>query len=174
MIPEFIIDLMTFPGVMVHGLARRLVCDWTGTKVWEVCYFRIGTPSGFVIHDAPATVWGHLLIDASPLLFNSLIGGLIGLLAVPLKHVDGLLGNSVLVLVLWLAVSIAMHAFPEARAAQAIWAAIGRRDAPLSARLLGTPLVGLLYVGVWGSFFRFDFFYGVGVVLGLQYLLRLL
>jgi hypothetical protein len=67
----------------------------------------------------------------------------------------------------WLAVSVAMHSFPSTRDASSIWHALWAEKAPGTARLVGTPLVGLIFVGAIGSVFWLDLAYGVGVALAL-------
>ena len=79
MIPGFIITILTFPGVIVHELAHELVCALLGVRVRKVCYFRVGNPPGYVVHDSPETVMGHILIGTGPFLVNSVVGVVLGL-----------------------------------------------------------------------------------------------
>lgn len=165
-IPGFIISLVTFPGVIVHELAHVLFCRLTGTPICEVCYFRIGNPAGYVIHDQPSSVWRHILIGVGPFFLNSLIGLAAGV-AAELMHMDldkMTTGGNVFV---WLAVSIAMHSFPSTGDARSIWSAVWSPGSPLSARLLGTPLVVIIFSGALGSFFWLDALYGFLLVFGL-------
>lgn len=173
MIPGFIITWITFPGVIVHEFAHKLFCQWTGTKVHQVCYFRFGNPAGFVVHEIPASVWQHVLIGIGPLFVNTAGGFVLGLLAIPLVHLSGEVGAFINIVVVWLAVSIAMHSFPSTGDARSIWNAIWRKDAPITAKLIGTPLVGLIYLGAIGSVVWLDLLYGIGVVVGLPILLHL-
>lgn len=119
-IPGFIITWITFPGVIVHELAHKLFCHWTGTKVLQVCYFRFGNPAGFVIHEKPATVWTHMLIGIGPLFVNSMLGLAIGLLALLFKQ----RAEPLFLGLIWLAISVAMHSFPSTGDAKSIWTAI--------------------------------------------------
>ncbi len=173
MIPGFIITWLTFPGVMVHELAHKLFCEWTKTKVLEVCYFRFGNPAGYVAHELPSSVWRHVLIGIGPLFVNTVLGFCIGLFAIPFMREHSGAGEFVKYAVLWLAVSIAVHSFPSTGDAQSIWGAIWSKESPLSAKVLGTPLVGLIYAGALGSIFWLDLIYGIGVVVGLPSLLHL-
>ena len=68
---------------------------------------------------------------------------------------------------MWLAVSIAMHSFPSTGDAQGIWRAVWEKGVPITARLVGTPLVALILAGAVGSVFWLDLLYGIGVVIGL-------
>jgi len=172
-IPGFILSWITFPGVVVHEFAHKLFCHWTGTKVIQVCYFRFGNPAGFVIHEVPPSTWRHILIGIGPLFVNTVSGFLIGLLIIPLTKTNGDLGAFSQILVVWLAVSVAMHSFPSTGDAKSIWAAIRKKGAPVSAKILGAPLVGLIYLGAVGSFFWLDLIYGIAVVVGLPVLFGL-
>lgn len=165
-LPGFIMATATFPGVMVHELAHVVCCRLTGTKVHEVCYFQADNPPGYVIHERPTNVWKHIFIGVGPFLFNSLIGLGFGVVAWKMHwdpdHVDWLGG-----VFLWLAISIAMHAFPSTGDARSIWRAIWREGAPFTARVLGTPLVAIIFLGAIGSFFMLNLIFGLGVVLAL-------
>lgn len=172
-IPGLIITWLTFPGVIVHEFAHKLFCQWTGTKVLQVCYFRSGTPAGFVIHEAPSSVWKHILIGIGPLFVNTLLGAVIGLLALPLKHLNGDAGAFISIVVMWLAVSVAMHSFPSTGDAKSIWSAIWKKDIGFGAKIVGAPLVGVIYLGALGSIFWLDFVYGCGVVIAAPVMLNL-
>jgi hypothetical protein len=169
MIPGFIITWITFPGVIIHELAHKLFCQWTGTKVLQVCYFRFGNPAGFVIHEKPATVWKHILIGVGPLFVNTGIGLAVGLLALPFKTN----AEPLFIGLMWLAISIAMHSFPSTGDAKSIWEAIWEKEAPILSKVVGTPLVGIIVLGAIGSIFWLDLIYGCGVVIGLPALLNL-
>jgi hypothetical protein len=161
MIPGFIITWLTFPGVIVHEFAHKFFCSLTGTKVLQVCYFRFGNPAGYVIHENPATVWQHILIGIGPLFVNTGLGLLIGMCAIPFKQSS----SPVFGALMWLAVSIAMHSFPSTTDAKSIWKAVWHQEAPISARAVGTPLVGLIFLGAAGSIVWLDLIYGVAIVM---------
>jgi hypothetical protein len=161
-IPGFLITWATFPGVIVHEFGHLLFCRFTGTPVREVCYFRFGNPAGYVIHDRPSSIWKHILIGFGPLIVNTVLGFLLGLIASrqmlnsgSLKFVGGIL--------FWLAVSVAMHSFPSTGDAKSLWHALWKEKSPVMARIVGTPLVGAIYLGAFGSVFWLDLLYG-GVV----------
>lgn len=52
-IPGFLISIVTFPGVIVHEMAHQIFCRLCGVAVFDVCYFRFGNPSGYVVHEIP-------------------------------------------------------------------------------------------------------------------------
>jgi hypothetical protein len=162
-IPGVLISLVTFPGVIVHELAHVAFCKFTDTRVLKVCLFRLGNPAGYVIHEQPSTVWRHILIGVGPFFVNTFLGLMLGIIAIPL-HMD--LDHPTLfqVFFLWLGVSIAMHSFPSIGDARSIWHAMWSQVAPISARLIGSPLVFVIFAGAIGSIFWLDVLYGVGVV----------
>jgi hypothetical protein len=172
-VPGVLITLLTFPGVVVHELAHQLFCRWTGTRVLRVCYFRLGNPAGYVIHQRPASVWKSILIGVGPLFVNTAAGLAIALVAIAL-HRSRHPNPGLFAALAWLAIAVAMHSFPSTGDARAIWSALWARGAPLTARLFGTPLVGLIYLGAFASIFWLDLAYGLGVAIGIPYLLHLL
>jgi hypothetical protein len=164
-IPGFIITWLTFPGVIVHELAHLAFCRITNTPVLQVCYFRFGNPAGFVIHEPPSSIWRHILIGIGPLFVNTLtgltIGAALGLMRIEIDELSLVSGTA-----LWLGVSIAMHSFPSTGDAQSIWAALWVAGTPLAARLVGAPLVGLIYLGALGSILWLDLIYGMALSSG--------
>jgi len=136
------------------------MCRLTGTPVLKVCYFRVGTPSGFVIHDQPASGWKHFLISVAPFLINTIVGFLIALptsLALMGKAemgpLDMLLG--------WLGLSVAMHAFPSTGDASSMWQALRVPGASWLLRLIGYPVIAIIYLGAVLSVVWLDVIYGV-------------
>jgi hypothetical protein len=169
-IPGFLISIATFPGVIIHELAHAMFCKLTGTPVHKVCYFRIGNPSGYVIHGMPTSVWKHILIGIGPFFLNTLLGLACGLAAILMHiNVDKLtFGSGVFI---WLAVSIAMHSFPSTGDAGSMWRSIWTKGSPVTAKLLGTPLVAVIFLGAFGSIVWLDLVYGIGIVFGLPKLI---
>lgn len=162
-IPGFLISIATFPGVVVHELAHVAFCKFTDTRVLEVCYFRVGNPAGYVIHEKPSTVWRHVWIGIGPFFVNTLVGFMIGIVAIPM-HIDFDHLTPVQLVLVWLGVSIAMHAFPSTGDAKNIWHAIWSEDVAVSARIIGSPVVGIIMLGAFASIFWLDVLYGLGVV----------
>ena len=158
-IPGFLIALLTFPGVIVHEAAHQLMCRLTGTPVLKVCYFRLGTPSGFVIHDQPSSGWKHFLISVAPFLINSVIGLLIALPAALAKIGNGEMGPLEL-LVGWLGFSVAMHAFPSTGDASSMWHALRVPGTSWLLRLVGYPVIAIIYLGALLSVVWLDAIYG--------------
>jgi hypothetical protein len=72
---------------------------------------------------------------------------------------------------IYLGVSIAMHAFPSTGDASAIWETLNDKATPLWLKITGYPIVGIIYLGAIGSFFWLDLIYGVAIAIGLPNLI---
>jgi hypothetical protein len=168
LIPGPLIALATFPGVIVHELAHQLFCRWFGVPVLEVCYFRFGNPAGYVIHEPAGKGYQSLLISIGPFLVNTILGGLIAFpAALPVVRFGA--GDLLDYFLIWLGVSIAMHAIPSIDDAKSLWQAVKRVS--LVGRFVATPIVGIIYLASIGRVFWLDVFYGIGVAIGLPTLL---
>ncbi|MBI5361182.1 MAG: DUF3267 domain-containing protein [Planctomycetes bacterium] len=164
-IPGEFIAVLTFPGVIVHEFAHQLFCRFSRVAIADVCYFRYGNPSGYVVHETPRKLYQHILIGIGPFFVNTIIGALITLPAalpvIQFKSGGGLLDF----FLIWLGVSIAMHSFPSIGDAQSIWQAVWRKETPIFIKLIGVPVVGLIYCGAVGSVVWLDLFYGIGIAM---------
>ena len=169
-IPGFVITLLTFPGVIVHEFAHQLFCRLYKVPVFEVVYFRLGNPAGYVMHEAVKNKAQGIMISIGPFIVNTVIGALVSLPAVlpifrfhtatPLDYV-----------LIYLGVSVAMHAFPSRGDASVIWNSVKEPGTSPLVKFIAYPIVGLIYLGSLGSFFWLDLMYGVGVAVGLPNLL---
>jgi hypothetical protein len=162
MIPGWLISLVTFPGVIVHELAHQLFCRWARVAVFEVKYFQLKNPVGYVIHELTNNPKKNLLIGVGPFIINSLLGALIAMPAV-IAIVKFEAGSFFDYLIMWIGISIAMHAFPSTGDAKNIWASVTAKETPLGVKIIGVPVVGLIYLGAVGSVFWLDFIYGVAI-----------
>lgn len=165
-IPGILISIVTFPGVIVHELAHQLFCRLCRVAVLDVCYFRFENPVGYVIHEKPKNSYQQILIGIGPFLFNTIIGGLIAIpAAVPILNFDVKLGQGTLVsyFLVWLGVSIAMHSFPSTGDAASMWESIKSKDTHIIAKIVGAPIVLLIYIGAAGSVIWLDAVYGIAV-----------
>jgi hypothetical protein len=162
-VPGFLISVLTFPGVVVHELAHQLFCMLARVAVFEVCYFRLGNPAGYVLHEKPRKFSQHLLIGIGPLFVNTIIGAVIALpAAIPVLQFGA--GSPVDYVLIWLGVSIAMHSFPSTGDAKAIWQAMWQPEVPLILSFICVPVVGAIYLLALGSIFWLDLAYGIAVV----------
>lgn len=114
-IPGWLISSLTFPGVVMHEIAHRIFCHLTGVPVYDVRYFApMKNPSGYVDHGHPPTLRAAFLISAGPLIINSLLCMLLTFSAIiPLMILKDGAPSGVSVFLLWIGISIGMHAFPS-------------------------------------------------------------
>jgi hypothetical protein len=166
-IPGELIALLTFPSVIVHEAAHMVFCKWSRVAVFDVCYFRFGNPAGYVIHEPAKNFHAAFLIAEGPFIINSLLCILICFPAfVPVRifeHTD-----IVSFFLLWLGVSIGMHAFPSNQDAKVLWGAAkvaAARFNPLA--ILSFPIVAIIFVANVGSMLWLDALYGfaIGILL---------
>ena len=132
----------TFPGVIIHEWSHKTFCHIFGLRVLKTVYFKFGTPSGYVIHETPRTYLQSLGVAIGPIIFNSIISILIA------YSVYLFATNSWRLAFLWLAFSIAAHAFPSGQDLK------GASHDGLAALKSGSslwpilffPFIGLLYL----------------------------
>jgi len=169
-IPGILISIITFPGVIVHELAHQLFCRWLKVPVFKVVYFQAENPVGYVLHEVPSSKWHSILISVGPFFINTLLGALI---AFPAALPVFKFGNAGFLdyLLIYLGVSIAMHAFPSTGDANVIWEHVRQKGASIWVKVFGYPIVGLIYLGSLGSFFWLDLLYGIGIAVGLPNLI---
>lgn len=163
-----LLALASIPGIAVHELGHQILCHLTGTRVMKVCYFRFGLPPGYVLHERPRSVWRHMAIGLGPLLVNTAASLGLGWCAWSGRFP----GHSVWtakVLPLWLAVAFAMHAFPSYGDAESILDAVWSRGSGLFARLLGTPVALLMFLGAFLGNYGFDLLFGLAAGLALPW-----
>jgi hypothetical protein len=162
-IPGFLISLLTFPGVIVHEAAHMFFCKLRRVAVFDVCFFRVGNPSGYVIHEDIHDFTSAFLICVGPLLINSLLCILICFPAfMPVRMFD--LEEPLSYVLLWLGVSIGMHAFPSSQDATNLFAYAKKAAKTLNPlALLSFPLVLLIFVANILSVVWADFFYGIAL-----------
>ncbi|HLP87419.1 MAG TPA: hypothetical protein VK184_02290 [Nostocaceae cyanobacterium] len=114
-IPGWLISVVTFPGVVVHEAAHKFFCDLAKVPVYEVRYFQIGNPAGYVIHGEVKNLKDALLISVGPLIINTILCAILTypvVLAIFLVQDEN--GKSISNLILlWVGYSIGMHAFPS-------------------------------------------------------------
>jgi hypothetical protein len=171
-IPGLVIAVLSFPGVIVHELGHLLFCRLRRIPVIDAKFFQLDTKAqGYVIHGPAPDYGSHLLVAAGPLILNTLLCLLICLPASLPFYVFDSRGPFTLFL-LWLGVSIGMHAFPSTGDAASLWQATKaalKEGQPLA--YLGLPLTGLIFIANILSFFWFDAIYGLAIGIGLPMLL---
>jgi len=87
-----------------------------------VVYFRVGNPAGYVVHEAPQNKLQTIMISIGPFIVNTILGALIALpAAMPVFKFDN--ASPLDYILVFLGVSIAMHAFPSTGDANNVWRA---------------------------------------------------
>src|SRR3989339_1346123 len=120
-IPGQIIYLLTFPGVILHEIAHRFVCDMLGVRVYHVCYFSLSKEaSGYVMHENITSAFHVFLIAIAPLFINSIICmlllfpfGFAKILDTTFIFEEFTINNIIHYLVIWAGFSIGYHAMPS-------------------------------------------------------------
>jgi hypothetical protein len=167
LIPGKLIGCVTFPGIVVHQAGRKLLCHATGTEVVEVVWFQWAHPMGYLVHEDPDAVWKQYLIGLGPLFVNTGCAVVLSLMAMPFVPKGPAPIGLPCLMLLWMAISVGMHAFPNTTDARSLWAlAWESEDAPLWTRVLSVPFVGAVYLGAFLRFFWLDLIYGLLVVGG--------
>jgi hypothetical protein len=170
-IPGFLIALATFPGVIVHEAAHMFFCKVRRVAVFDMCFFRVGNPAGYIIHEEIGDFTTAFLVCVGPLLINSLLCVIIcfpAFMPVRVFHVEHPLSY----FLLWLGVSIGMHAFPSTHDATNLYHHAKKAAKTLNPlALLSFPLVLLIVVANVLSMVWADYLYGVALGLGLPELI---
>ena len=165
-IPGFLISLVTFPGIIVHELAHQLFCRWNRVAVLRTCYFRLGNPGGYVVHEIPKHAHKSLLIGLGPFFVNTIIGAIIAFPAA-LPVIKFNCGDPLDYILVWLGVSIAMHAIPSRGDAKCMREAVSSDEVSGWLRMLIYPAVIIINLADLGRFFWLDAIYGVVVATAL-------
>ena len=169
-VPGILISLVTFPGVIVHELAHQLFCRLYKVPVFKVVYFQMANPVGYVLHEPPREKWQSIMISVGPFIVNTVFGAIIALpAAIPIFELGS--AGALDYLLIYLGVSIAMHAFPSIGAAQVILQTIKEDNTKPLIKIIAYPVVGLIYLGSFGSFFWLDLLYGIAIAVGLPNLI---
>jgi hypothetical protein len=153
--------------VIVHEIAHMLFCRLRGVAVLDVRFFRFGNPAGYVLHENTDNFNTTFLIAVGPFILNSLLCVLICFPAyLPMKVFE--VEHPFNFFLLWLGVSIGMHAFPSNQDASVLWSQAGRAARSLNPlAVLSYPLVIVIYLANLGSIVWLDLFYGLALGLGL-------
>jgi len=163
LIPGFLVSIATFPGVIVHEAGHMLACKIRGVAVFDVCYFRFGNPAGYVLHEEIKDFNTAFLVAVGPFITNTLLCIIICFPTyLPMRFFE--VSGTFSYLLLYLGVSIGMHAFPSTHDAKGLMdqakKAAGRWN-PLA--IASFPLVIAIYIANALSVVWFDYLYGLFV-----------
>jgi hypothetical protein len=172
LIPGWLLALLTFPGIICHEIAHRFFCDVAGVPVYAVSYIRVRNPAGYVIHGPAENLKSAFLISIGPLIVNTLLCSLISFAAViPIFLLEAADAGIVPRVLLWVGISIGMHAFPSDTDMKNFTALVqdtGTRGLP---HFIGKFFSGLFRLANALRFFWFDFFYAFVVASLLPWLM---
>ncbi len=165
-IPGIIISIITFPGVIIHELAHQIFCYLCGLEIYEVKYFRIGNPCGYVVHETSDSPGKIFLTSMGPFFVNTLLGLLI-IMPASIEVIAFKEYNNIFILLLaWLGFSILMHAFPSTGDAKVMVDRILKNNkVGILPKILSAPFVLLVYIGAIGSIFWLDAIYAAAIAL---------
>jgi hypothetical protein len=170
-IPGEIISILTFPGVIVHEFAHMIFCKMRKVLVFDACYFKVGNPAGYVVHENTSNFTTTFLISMGPFFVNTLLCFLICLPAyMPIQFFDVV--NAPSVVLMWLGISIGMHAIPSTQDADNVFdqAKHSVKKGNLLA-IISFPLVGLIYVFNALRVIWIDLFYALAIGIGIPSLI---
>ena len=137
----------------------------------DVRFLRLGNPAGYVIHGPTPDFTTTFLVCVGPLLVNTLLCLLICMPTYLPMEVFGI-EHPFSYLLLWLGVSIGMHAFPSTQDASNLWRAARQEAARYNLlAILSLPLVVLIFLANVLSFVWFDYLYGVAIGIGVPSLM---
>ncbi len=165
-----------------------MFCRLLRLPVYEVKYFQLKNPCGYVFHERCDNPYGNLLISAGPFLVNTLIGAII-LFPVSIEMsgfgvYEGIMNKNIALgsipfigvklINYWLGISVLMHAFPSTGDANALIATVLKnKNINIFAKILVAPVVGLIYIGAIGSVAWLDLGYALAIALLLPRLIAL-
>lgn len=162
-VPGFLISIATFPGVIVHEAAHFLFCRRFGLAILDVCWFRVGNPAGYVVHEEPRDFRAAFFVSLGPFFLNTFLCLLFCSAAFLPIHELGV-RDPLGYFFAWLGLSIGMHAFPSGQDLSNLreLAPAARREGSVLA-ILSYPVVWLLTLANLGRFFWLDYLYGFAV-----------
>jgi hypothetical protein len=170
-IPAQLISIATFPGIIVHEAAHLLFCRLRKVAVLDACYFQFGNPAGYVIHENTGNFYTTFLVSMGPFLLNTLLCLIICLPAyMPIKYFN--LDEPFSYFLIWLGVSIGMHAIPSNQDANNVYTQAKEKVKERNVlAILSFPLVGLIYLFNLARIVWADLIYGVAIGIGIPSLI---
>lgn len=162
-IPGFLISIITFPGVIVHEFAHMLFCRMRNVAVLDACYFRVGNPAGYVVHENTTNFYTTFLISMGPFFVNTILCFIICFPAyMPINFFS--IDHPLSYFLMWLGISIGMHAIPSNQDAKLIFEQAKEMVKHKNVlAIISFPLVALIYVFNFLRILWVDFFYGLAI-----------
>lgn len=145
-----LLQLAVAPGVVAHEFAHALACRLTGTRIHDVCWFRLGDPAGYVVHDRAASATAGALIGLAPIVVNAGLGAAISWRpALKLLSAQHWLWSDWALA--WLGFVVALRAFPSRADAKAMWDAARAARFGWAKAVLVAPLWLMVQVMSFGA-----------------------
>jgi hypothetical protein len=162
-IPGFVISIATFPGVILHEAAHLFFCRVNNLAVFDVCYFRIGNPAGYVIHESTNEFRKAFMVSMGPFFVNTVFCVLFCSAAfIPVWELGVV--DPLSYFFYWLGLSIGMHAFPSTQDMQGIWHLMPAEAKKFNfLAIISYPIVGLVYVLNFARVVWADLGYGIAI-----------
>lgn len=171
LLPGPLIAILTFPGVIVHEIGHRIFADWAKIPIYKICYFRIGSPAGYVIHGSPKGLKEAVFVSVGPLIVNTLLCALFTFPAVfPFYLLQSTKNNFVFIFLAWLGFSIGMHAFPSNQDMNNLVNAVKKTNQDGWFLLIAKFFAKFFMIANGLRFIWFDAIYALGIALLLPWL----
>lgn len=164
--PGWVVSLLTFPGVILHELAHKIMCDCFNIEVYEAAYFVPGDEkSGYIQHAPASGPMGAFAVALGPMLINTFACGVFGFIPLfKLIALDSLQPPDALDWVLlWASLSFGMHAFPSPEDALMVKAYCNDNNPFWLWKLLGNALFQFSILSHWGKMIWLDVAYALTV-----------
>lgn len=161
------LDMLTFPGVILHELVHAIICKIFGIQIQEICYLRYGKPSGYIIHSPCEGIFSQFFITVGPLIVNTFLGGYLGYKYLHLYPNAPLFDK---IFFIWLGVSFLVHSFPSVKDVKNFHKVLKKE--PELIQLANMPILLLLYVIGHSAFFWVELGYAWLVVFHMPTLLQ--
>lgn len=136
-----IVLTITFIGVIFHEFGHKLFCNLTGVKVIKVCYFRIGNPAGYVIHERAKNFMQSFFISVGPFISGAFFAILFFEISKTLA--PGLWQKY---LFIWLGASVAINSFPSSKDAKGLWRDTNKHIRNNVLAIMGYPFVLIIWL----------------------------
>lgn len=140
-IPGFIINWLTFPGVLLHELAHYRACQWREIPVGRVQWFSV-TGEAFVEHAEPRAYLDTVAISLAPFLVNTVVAVVAYAIAAAVVGLAGGVGW----LIGWLGLSFGWHAIPSKGDVDNLWDQTDDMDNWSVWTVVVTPVAVFLYI----------------------------
>jgi len=162
-IPGWLISIVSFPGVIVHEAAHLLFCRLRKLAVFEVVFFRVGNPAGYVLHETTENFNSMFLVAMGPFFLNSALCVVFCSAAfLPVSELG--VADPLAYFLYWLGLSIGMHAFPSTQDTKGLWRLMPREAKRLNPlAILSYPIVALVYVMNFARVVWADLIYGLAI-----------